>query len=97
VVGISSIRPLVDGGIPTQPSSAWWDPRRGWDMENRGVEPDIVVQNLPQELGRGVDAQLERGIQEVLRLHEEKPPLDPEFGPIRPRGRQDYRKETAGP
>jgi len=93
VVGINSIRPLVDGGIPTQPSSAWWDPRRGWAMENRGVEPDIEVQNLPQELARGVDSQLERAIREVMRLHGEKPPVKPEFGPVRPRSREDYREE----
>jgi tricorn protease len=95
VVGISSIRPLVDGGIPTQPSSAWWDPRTGWGMENRGVEPDIEVQNLPQELGRGVDRQLERAIEEVMRLHREDPPKRPDFGPVRPRGRQHYRDEAA--
>jgi tricorn protease len=95
VVGISSVRPMVDGGMLTQPSSAWWDPRRGWELENHGVDPDIVVQNLPQELGRGKDAQLERAIAEVLRLHTEQPPLKPEFGPVRPRGRESYRKEMA--
>ena len=96
VVGINSIRPMVDGGMLTQPSAAWWDPQLGWELENRGVVPDIEVQNLPQELGRGVDTQLERAIAEVMRLHAERPPLAPKFGPVRPRGREAYRKETAG-
>ncbi len=85
---------MVDGGFLTRPEFAWWDPKDGWGLENRGVLPDIVVQNLPQELARGIDAQLERGIKEVLRLHEEKPPVKPEFGPARPRGREDYREEA---
>jgi tricorn protease len=95
VVGINSLRPMVDGGILTQPSAAWWDPKRGWDLENHGVDPDIVVENLPQELARGLDAQLDRGIAEVLRLQAEDPPLEPRFGPARPRGRDAFRRETA--
>ena len=95
VVGINSLRPMVDGGILTQPQAAWWDPKRGWDLENHGVDPDIVVENLPQEFARGVDAQLDRGIEEVLRLQAERPPLEPRFGPARPRGREAFRDELA--
>jgi tricorn protease len=95
VVGINSLRPMVDGGLLTQPQAAWWDPKRGWDLENHGVDPDIVVENLPQDLARGVDAQLERGIEEVLRLHTKNPPLEPRFGPVRPRGRDAYKQEVA--
>lgn len=95
VVGISSLRPLVDGGLLTQPETAWWDPQLGWGLENRGVEPDIVVQNLPQEVARGLDPQLSRGIAEVMELREKNPPVAPRFGPVRPRGRDDYRRELA--
>jgi tricorn protease len=95
VVGISSIRPLVDGGLMTQPETAWWDPQLGWGLENHGVDPDIEVQNLPQDLARGLDPQLTRGIAEVLELHQKQPPVAPRFGPVRPRGRDDYRKELA--
>ena len=52
--------------------------------------PDIEVQNLPQELARGVDAQLDRGIAEVLRLQAERPPLKPEFGPPVDKSRKGY-------
>jgi tricorn protease len=93
VVGIASLRPLVDGGLVTQSQSAWWDPRDGWNLENRGVIPDIVVQNLPQEMGRNQDSQLDRGIAEVMKLHREHPPLEPKYGPIRDRSRRAFRNE----
>jgi tricorn protease len=91
VVGITGVRPLQDGGLITQPIVAWWDPQSGWGVENHGVEPDIVVDNLPQELIAGVDAQLERGIAEVLRLRREQPPLRPAFEPVPARSREAYR------
>jgi tricorn protease len=93
VVGISSLRPLVDGGLLTQPQSAWWDPESGWGLENRGVEPDIEVENLPQDLAKGEDPQLDRAIQEVMRLHDENPPLVPDFGPVPPRTRDSRQPE----
>ncbi|MBD3334159.1 MAG: peptidase, partial [Candidatus Eisenbacteria bacterium] len=93
VIGIRGGRNLVDRGRVTQPEFAWWDSQRGWELENRGVEPDIEVQNLPQELARGIDAQLDRGILEVLKLHREQPPEKPEFGPVPPRTREAYRDE----
>ncbi len=97
VVGIRADKRMVDNGFLTQPEYAWWDPKQGWGLENRGVIPDIEVVNLPQDLARGIDAQLARAIDEVMRLHEERPPLKPDFGPARPRGRDDYRKELGTP
>jgi tricorn protease len=95
VIGISSLRPLVDGGLLTQPETAWWDQKQGWGLENRGVVPDIEVQNLPQDLARGMDAQLDRGISEVMSLRDSRPPVTPEFGPVRPRGRDANKGELA--
>jgi tricorn protease len=91
VVGIRGDKPMVDGGMLTQPEFAWWDPQAGWDLENRGVIPDIELQNLPQDLARGNDPQLDRGIQEVLRLHGERPPVKHEFGPVKDRSRRGFR------
>jgi len=76
VVGIRSDKEMTDGGMLTQPEYSLWHPTDGWVIENHGVDPDIEVQNLPQELAVGVDAQLDRGIEEVLRLREETPPLE---------------------
>ena len=66
-------------------------------MENRGVVPDIEVVNLPQDLARGVDAQLDRAIAETQRLRLERPPVVPDFGPARGRSREDYRGELGTP
>ncbi|ANM31643.1 hypothetical protein ABI59_21900 [Acidobacteria bacterium Mor1] len=93
VIGIRGDKNLQDGGGITQPEFAWWDARQGWDLENYGVDPDIEVENLPQDLARGKDDQLDRGITEVLRLHAENPPVRPDFGKPRQRGREDYRNE----
>jgi tricorn protease len=93
VVGIRGDKQLTDGGGLTQPEYAFWLPGQGWALENRGVIPDIEVQNLPQELGRGEDAQLDRAIEEVLRLHEEEPPKVPEFGPAPDKSREAFKKE----
>jgi tricorn protease len=92
VVGIRLNKLLVDGGILTQPEFAWWDPQQGWELENRGVIPDIELQNLPQDLAKGKDAQLDRAIEEVLRLHGEQPPVRPAFGPVRVRTREAFRE-----
>ncbi len=93
VVGLRGDKPLVDGGMLTQPEYAYWDPHVGWELENRGVIPDIELDNRPEEVAKGIDAQLERGIQEVLRLHAEKPPVKAAFGPVRARNREAYRNE----
>jgi tricorn protease len=95
VVGIRGDKPLVDGGMLTQPEFAWWDPR-GWAIENHGVDPDIEVQDMPQDLAKGIDAQLDRAISEVMKLHQEHPPVVPDFGPVRDRSRPAYTKEMTG-
>ncbi len=93
VVGINGIRPLVDGGLLTEPEGAWNDPQKGWTIENHGVDPDIVVENLPQEVARGTDAQLDRAIAEVMKLHDAHPPTKPKFDRVRDRSREAFRKE----
>ncbi|MCA9492973.1 MAG: PDZ domain-containing protein, partial [Myxococcales bacterium] len=79
VVGIRADKPLVDGGFLSQPEYAFWFRKGGWGVENHGVDPDVVVQNLPQDLAKNLDPQLQRAIDEVLRLRQENPPLKPDF------------------
>jgi tricorn protease len=93
VVGIRGDKPLVDGGALTQPEYAWWDTEQGWGLENRGVVPDVEVENLPQELAQGIDRQLERGIEEVLRLRATHPPATPSFGPPPVKTRDAFENE----
>jgi tricorn protease len=93
VVGIRGVKPFVDGGVLTHPEFAWWDDQKGWGLEGHGVDPDIEVDNLPQDLARGIDAQLDRGILEVMKLHKQNPPEKPDFGPEPDRSRKAYRNE----
>ena len=95
VIGIRADKRMVDGGILTQPEYAYWGlgTGSGWTIENHGVDPDIVIDNLPQEVARGVDAQLDRGIEEVLRLRKERPHQPPEFGPAPDKSRGAFKEK----
>jgi len=93
VIGIRADKRMVDGGMLTQPEYAWWDPRRGWGLENHGVDPDIEIDNLPQDLAQGRDAQLEKGIEVLLSLHSKRPPVRPEFGPAPVKAREAFSGE----
>jgi tricorn protease len=78
VVGIRGMAGnLVDGGYLTMPEFAHYGLESDWIIENHGVDPDIEVDNLPGDEMEGKDAQLERGIQEVLKRIEEKKPAFP--------------------
>ncbi|BCX02211.1 MAG: tricorn protease [Candidatus Roseilinea sp.] len=85
VIGISPQHTLTDGTITTQPEFALWFHDVDWRLENYGAEPDIVVDNTPQDWVNSRDAQLERAIAEILRLLEANPPRLPTFDarPIR--------------
>jgi len=79
VIGISPRHTLVDGTVTTQPEYSFWFSDVGWGIENYGTDPDIEVEVTPQDYKRQVDPQLERGIQEVLKLLEANPVMLPEF------------------
>ena len=49
-----------------------------WLIEGHGVEPDIVVDNLPHATFQGKDAQLEKAIKHLQRLIKRKPNPVPE-------------------
>lgn len=63
LVGIQGSAPLVDGGFLTAPGFGLYDQTSGeWIAENKGVEPDIEVDNRPDLLAKGQDPQLDRAI-----------------------------------
>jgi len=68
VVGINSVRPLLDGTFVTQPQAAFWFKDTGWGVENYGTDPTIEVDNAPSDFASGRDPQLDRSIEEALRL-----------------------------
>ena len=78
VIGISPRHPLVDGTITTQPEYSSWFEDVGWELENYGTDPDIEVDNRPQDYLAGRDAQLERAIAEAQRLLAEQRVVQPD-------------------
>jgi tricorn protease len=73
VIGIGSHGPLIDGGVIFVPEFAFADEKGQWAIEGRGVDPDIVVENDPKSVIEGRDPQLERGVEEVMKMIREKP------------------------
>ncbi|HEY8549388.1 MAG TPA: PDZ domain-containing protein, partial [Vicinamibacterales bacterium] len=77
LIGISGAPLLVDGGSVTVPTFGMYSTGGEWIIEGYGVDPDIEVEADPARLARGEDPQLERAIQEALRLLESNPPVRP--------------------
>ncbi|MDR9364519.1 MAG: PDZ domain-containing protein [Balneolaceae bacterium] len=73
LIGISGSPSLVDGGQVTVPTFRMYYPDGEWFPEGGGVQPDIQVVDDPTQLANGTDPQLERAIEETLRLMEENP------------------------
>ncbi|MGB6306870.1 MAG: S41 family peptidase [Steroidobacteraceae bacterium] len=67
-VGITDHGPLLDGGIVFVPEFGTADANGRWIIEGHGVDPDIVVEQDPVEVLKGRDPQLERGVQELMKL-----------------------------
>ncbi len=84
VVGIWPRHALVDGTVTTQPEFSFWFEDVGWNIENYGTDPDIEVDITPQDYQAGRDTQLERSIEEIMKLLEAKPPMQPPDASSRP-------------
>jgi tricorn protease len=64
--------PMIDGGSVTSPCNAVFEPGAGWIAENQGVAPDTEVRMDAKSVAQGRDPQLERGVQEAIKLLEGK-------------------------
>ena len=73
LVGIWDTQSLIDGGAITNPRGGFINARGEWDVENKGVAPDIAVEMSPKEVNDGHDPQLERAVQEALRQLQTQP------------------------
>lgn len=76
LVGILGFPELMDGGSVTAPNLAIWN-EEGFIVENVGVTPDIEVEQLPAEVIKGKDPQLEKAIEVALKELEKNPPAKP--------------------
>ncbi len=84
VRGIRGFWPLMDGGYITIPEYSIYGLDSQWIVENHGVEPDIKVDNLPGDVMSGKDAQLEEGVNYILKEIKEHPVNLPPPPPLLP-------------
>jgi tricorn protease len=64
---------FIDGGSMIAPRGGFFSKDGHWAVENEGVAPDVDVENWPKDVIAGHDPQLERAVQEGLRLLKEHP------------------------
>lgn len=77
-IWLTSSNRLADRGIVTASEFGVYGPEREWLIEGHGVEPDIVVDNLPHATFGGDDAQLSAALEHLERLIAEDPrPVPP--------------------
>ena len=79
-IWLSSSNILADEGIATAAEYGVYGPEGKWLIEGHGVDPDIVVDNLPHATFGGSDAQLDA----ALKLLKEEIGKDPRKVPAHP-------------
>jgi tricorn protease len=72
-IWLSSDNRMVDGGIASAAEMGVFGPEGKWLIEGHGVDPDIVVDNLPNESFKGKDAQLEAALAYLKKQIADKP------------------------
>jgi tricorn protease len=72
-IWLGSQNTLSDGGLARAPMNGVYGPEGEWLIEQIGVVPDIVVDNLPHETFNGRDRQLEAAIDHLKRKIAEDP------------------------
>ena len=75
LVGPATGHRLIDGGGITVPGGRLYDNDGHWFWEGVGVTPDIKVWDDPNMLMQGRDPQMERVVEEVMKLLEDNPPM----------------------
>jgi tricorn protease len=83
VIGIWPRHKLVDGSETTQPEYSFWFRDVGWAVENHGTDPDVEVDNAPQDAAAGNDRQLETALATALALADRCDMRQPDLG-VRP-------------
>jgi tricorn protease len=95
-IWLSSTNRLSDGGLARAPMTGVYGPEREWLIEQIGVVPDIVVDNLPHATHNGSDAQLDAAIGYLLEKLEDDPREVPPPPPYPNRAFEYRETETGG-
>jgi tricorn protease len=93
-IWLSSSNFLVDGGIATSAEYGVFGPEGEWLIEGHGVEPDIVVDNLPHATFKGEDEQLKAAIRHLQQRIAEEPV---ELPPVPPTPNKSFRYPARQP
>lgn len=72
-IWLSAQRWLVDNGMCSAAEFGVYGPEGEWLIEGTGIEPDIIVDNLPHATFLGEDKQLDAAIQHLQKLIAEDP------------------------
>jgi len=94
-IWLSSSNRLSDGGLARAPMTGVYGPEGEWLIEQIGVVPDMVVDNLPHATFNGEDAQLDAAIRYLLGEIENDPRVVPPPPAYPDRGFR-YRTTDAG-
>ena len=70
LVGTWDTPRFIDGGRMVAPRGGFFDKSGNWAVEGVGISPDIEVIQTPKLVLEGKDPQLEKGVEEALRLLE---------------------------
>lgn len=57
---------LIDGSLVRMPFRGWYVKATGKNMENGPAVPDVIVENAPEEKGKGMDSQLKKSVEVML-------------------------------
>lgn len=82
-IWLTSSNVLVDKGIATAAEFGVFGPEGSWLIEGHGVDPDVVVDNLPHATFQGTDAQLDAALA-YLQEEIKKNPVPPIKAPAYP-------------
>lgn len=64
---------FIDGGSMIAPRGGFFTRDGKWAVENEGVGADIEIENFPKDVIAGRDPQLERAVEEAMKLLKAKP------------------------
>ncbi|MBT8205927.1 MAG: protease, partial [Eudoraea sp.] len=68
LVGTWDTPRFIDGGRMVAPRGGFYDKNGEWAVEGEGIAPDIEVIQEPAKVLAGQDPQLEKGVEEAMRL-----------------------------
>ena len=77
LIGLTGMPELIDGGVVTAPTFRMYNPDGTWFKEGHGVDPDIEVKEDPTMLAKGIDTQLQKAIETVMKNIAARGPVQP--------------------